>query len=226
MTLYHYTNLDSFLKIWRYQNLLFSTSHKRTNNDIFEKQKYITITGDAISVNRRHRTEFWKSIDNYKQISLTTDYKDCHGCLSPMMWGQYADNGNGVCIELNYNKLIYPKGIIWAKRIVYKQLHPQVTIDAETIKDSSLHDEFINKNRNVIFFKKHKHWRNENEFRLVSKECPYVDISKAVVAIYVNNPDSHTAYVVRKIVSNDSIVNYITAIPTDEGMKLMPIPFK
>ena len=50
MRLYHYTNLDSFLKIWRNKHLLFSTSHKRTNNDIFEKQKYITIAGDAQDV--------------------------------------------------------------------------------------------------------------------------------------------------------------------------------
>lgn len=226
MNLYHYTNLDSFLRIWGNKHLLFSISHKRTNNDIFEKQKYVTITGDDISVNRRQITSFWDNIDNYKQISLTMDYKDCCGCLSPMMWGQYADNGNGVCIELDYDKLIYPEGKIWANRIIYKQLHPQVSIDAETMKDSSLHDKFIIKNRNVIFFKKHKHWCNENEFRLVSKDCSYVDISNAVVAIYVNNFNSHTAYVVRKIVADDHIVKYLNAIPQEGNMKLFSVPFK
>ena len=154
MKLYHFTNLDSFLKIWRHQHILFSTSHKRTNNDILEKQKYITITGDAISVNRRHMDAFWESLDRYKQISLTMDYKDCRGCLSPMMWGQYADNANGVCIELDYDKLLYSGGKIWANKIVYKKQHPQVTIDAETIKDCSAHNEFIIKKRNAIFFKK------------------------------------------------------------------------
>lgn len=226
MTLYHYTNLNSFLKIWRYKHLLFSTSHKRTNNDIFEKQKYITIAGDALSVNRKHLESFWASIDNYKQISLTMDYRDCQGCLSPMMWGQYADNGNGVCIELDYDKMMHPKDTIWAHRIVYKKLHPQVTIEAETIKERSLHDEFIIKNRDVIFFKKHKHWRNENEFRLVSKDCPYVDISNAIVAIYVNNFNSHTAYVVRKVVADDHKVKYLNAIPIDGDMTLIPVSFK
>ena len=226
MTLYHYTNLDSFLKIWRYKHLQFSTSHKRTNNDIFEKQKYITIIGDALSVNEKHRNAFWTNIDKYKQISLTMDYRDCRGCLSPMMWGQYADNGNGVCIELDYDKLTHPKGKIWAKKIVYKQRHPEVKIDSETMKDSSLHDVFIVKNRNVLFFNKQKHWRNENEFRLVSKECPYVDISNDVVAIYVNNFNSHTAYVVRKMVADDYKVKYLNAIPIDGNMTLIPVSFK
>ena len=179
-----------------------------------------------LSVNNKHKKAFWTSIDYYKQISLTMDYRDCLGCLSPMMWGQYADNGNGVCIELDYDKLIHPKGTIWANRVIYKKLHPQVTIDAETIIDSSLHDKFIIKNRNVIFFKKHKHWRNENEFRLVSNDCTYVDISNAIVAIYVNNFNSHTAYVVRKIVADDHKVKYLKTIPIDGNMTLIPIPFK
>ena len=226
MKLYHFTNLDSFLKIWRHQHILFSTSHKRTNNDILEKQKYITISGDAISVNIRHMDAFWESLDRYKQISLTMDYKDCRGCLSPMMWGQYADNANGVCIELDYDKLLYSGGKIWANKIVYKKQHPQVTIDAETIKDCSTHNEFIIKKRNAIFFKKHKHWSNENEFRLVSKDCTYVDISNAVVAIYVYNQKGHTAYVVRKIVSDDRKVNYLIAIPQEGNMTLSSVPFK
>lgn len=226
MTLYHYTNLDCFLKIWENKHLLFSTSHKRTNNDIFEKQKYITIMGDPLSVNATHRKSFWKSIDKYKQISLTMDYKDCLGCLSPMMWGQYADNGDGVCIELDYDKLIYSKGVIWAKRIVYKRQHPEVTVDAETIKNAATHDNFISKNRNLIFFNKHNHWRNENEFRLVSKDCSYIDISDAVVAVYVNNSNSHTAYVVRKIVSDDHKVKYLNSIPINGNMTLIPASFK
>lgn len=226
MNLYHYTNLDSFLKIWRYKHLLFSASHKRTNNDIFEKQKYITITNDAFSVKEKQLNVFWASINNYKQISLTMDYRDCRGCLSPMMWGQYADNGNGVCIELDYDKLAYPKGKIWAKKIVYKRRHPEVKIDSDTMKDCSLHDVFIIKNRNVLFFNKQKHWHNENEFRLVSKECPYVDISNAIVAVYVNNFSSHTAYVVRKVVADDHKVKYLNAIPIDGEMTLIPTSFK
>lgn len=225
MKLYHYTSLESFLHIWRMQRLNFSAAHKKTNNDFFEKQKTFTIVGDYMSIKRNHWERFSENINKYWQVSLTRDFKDCYGCLSPMMWGQYADNGNGVCIELEYDNIRYSKELIWANRIVYKPLHPEIKIDAEIMKNSLLHDEFIIKHRDNIFFKKHKHWCNENEFRFISKECKFLDISNSVVAIHVPNQTGHTSYVVRRIVNDDSKVNYIKTIPVNGYLKLISIPY-
>ena len=184
------------------------------------------VTGDCMSITKEHWKRFSENIDRYWQISLTRDFKDCQGCLSPMMWGQYADNGNGVCIELEYDNLIFSRNIVWANKIIYKSFHPQIEIDAEIMKDSSQHDNYIIRNRNSIFFKKHKHWCNENEFRFVSKECKFLDISNSVVAVHVPNQTGHTSYVVRKIVNNDRKVNFITPIPIEGHIKLLSVPYK
>jgi hypothetical protein len=153
------------------------------------------------------------------------DYKDCAGCLSPMMWGQYADNGNGVCIELDFEKLkFFNKEIwanIWADKIKYLPNHPEVKVNANIIKDSSKHLDFIKSHKREIFFKKHKHWRNENEYRIISNTAKYLKISNAIVRVYVPSNNGHSSYVVRKIVGNDSLVNYITTIPINGYMKLM-----
>lgn len=225
MRLYHYTSLESFLHIWRTQRLNFSTSHKKTNNDFFEKKKSFTITGDGMSITRDDWKQFSENLDKYWQISLTRDFKDCLGCLSPMMWGQYADNGNGVCIELESDNLIFSNRQVWANRIVYKPFHPQTKIDAEIMKDSSQHDEFISRNRNSIFFRKHRHWCYENEFRFISKECKFLDIKDSIVAVHVPNQTGHISYVVRKMVNDDRKVSYILSIPIDGYMKLISVPY-
>ena len=208
MTLYHYTNLNSFLKIWRYKHLLFSTSHKRTNNDIFEKQKYITIAGDALSVNRKHLESFWASIDNYKQISLTMDYDSfIQGCMSPMMWGQYADKAKGVCIEFDYNKLM--------QHIEPKMLHnvvSYVSILPEPLKITQAEvmdfDSFFMKNRKDIFFTKHNSWSHENEYRIVSKK-EFLKIDDAITAIYITKCGSYECECIEKLLKDNNEIFFL-----------------
>lgn len=225
MKLYHYTSLDSFLWIWQSQRLLFSKSHKTTNNDLFEKCKWFTITGDAMSVKKEAWKKFSDNIDTFLQISLTRDYKDCEGCLSPMMWGQYADNGNGVCIELDSEKLELSNNNIWGSKIKYLPCQPEVRVDANIVNNSSMHFSFIKAHKREIFFRKHKHWRNENEFRFISNVEKHLMISDAALRVYVPSSQGHTSYVVRKVVGNDIPVSYITSIPYNGYMKLIAVSF-
>lgn len=226
MKLYHYTNLECFLRIWQKKILLFSKSHKTTNNDFFEKRKIFNITGDCLSVTRQEWDLFSDNVDKFLQISLNHDYEDLEGCLSSMMWGQYADNGNGVCIELDSDKLKIQEGTIWSNMIEYLKMHPKVDVDANIIKDPTSHVDFIVSHIDDIFFKKQRHWAFENEFRLISNTVPFLDIKDAIVSIHVPNNCGHTSFVVRKVVGDDSKVKYIIAIPTDEGMVLKSIPFR
>ena len=44
-------------------------------------------------------------------------------------------------------------------------------------------------NRKQLFFQKHRHWEMENEYRYISKDCEYLDISDAVTTVYVLGED-------------------------------------
>lgn len=53
----------------------------------------------------------------YKQISLTMDYDSyLWGCMSTQMWAYYADKSQGVCIGLDYDKLVFPSNSFHAPR--------------------------------------------------------------------------------------------------------------
>ena len=106
--LYHYTSFDSFVKIWLNQNLRFSPLS--AVNDIQEVDfKTAVINSDRLDLcNRLNKHRL-----SYKQISFTMDYDSAlKGCMSPMMWGLYADKRKGVCIELEYDKIKFPTGTL------------------------------------------------------------------------------------------------------------------
>ena len=137
MKLYHYTSLDSFSKIWINHSLLFSES-KRTN-DVFESIKILEIgecrlpyNGEetGLDVQGHFNKMFWNEVGKYKQISLLHDYKDgIKGYASPMMWGLYAQKGKGVCIEIDSEKILFPKdGCIHNKEVKYTTEVPIINL--------------------------------------------------------------------------------------------------
>jgi len=98
--LYHYTTLESFLKIWVTKTLLFSNASNM--NDILESHKSLWIKAMSKDIFQRYS----EIVYSYKQISLTMDYDSyLMGCMSRMMWGHYGQKGDGVCIELDKSKL-------------------------------------------------------------------------------------------------------------------------
>lgn len=221
MKLYHYTSLNNFLHIWRTKQLLFSSAHKVTNNDIYEKRKKIQITGDALSCNRENVKAFFDSLSDYHQISLNSDYDDgTLGCLSPMMWGQYADNANGVCLELDSKALVLAPLCLWFNKVSYVKEVPLVDIDAKLLMNSELHDSFIVNHINDLFFTKHCHWAMENEYRIISKKIPFLDISNSLVKIHVPTPKGHTTYVVREMVGDRCPISCIITTTNNNGLCL------
>ena len=167
--LYHYTSFESFVKIWLSQKLKFSKISLM--NDIQEKS--IRCATNDIS-NAASLIAYQQIRQDYKQISLTMDYDSFFkGCMSPMMWGHYANKGNGVCIEFNLSKLPLPPttsyGPIRYKKILshYTNLPPQICNGQDI-------DEYIRKNSIKLLFTKQKEWMAENEFRN-STECLLVE---------------------------------------------------
>lgn len=199
--LYHYTSFDSFVRIWCTKSLKFG--EVMGVNDIQEKDRPVTITnmqqlplGHALN-NMRNKT--------YKQLSFTMDF-DIYlkGCMSPMMWGYYGGKCSGVCIELNFDKLKFPKDAIKGpvRYVKYLKRNLEIPPDLETGKDIKI---FIKKNAKELFLTKQKSWSNENEYRVVCPDQDKLDISNAISAVYLTSCDSLECMMVEKLLENTGI---------------------
>lgn len=200
--LYHYTSYKSFTMIWLSQTLKFGTVTDM--NDIFEHN----FASQCHSLNDiKYLNSYHEEKKKYKQISLTMDYDTyTQGCMSPMMWGQYADKGNGVCIEFDYNKLmdnIKPSMMHNAIDYVYTLPEPPI-ITQEVTTDF---DSFFKEKQKELFFTKHKSWSNENEYRIVSKE-DFLIIEGAITAIYVSKYNSTESSCIEMLLKKCNDVSY------------------
>ena len=178
--LYHYTSFDSFVKIWLSKSLKFSPVSNV--NDIQEKVIEASIINPEQFALAKNYIAIRKS---FKQVSFTMDYDSyLKGCMSPMMWGLYADKTKGVCIELDYDKIHFSantlKDIVLYKPILkrYHGLDPQIKTEKDLRK-------FVLKQKKELFFTKHKCWAGENEFRVLNNKEEYLSIEGAINSIYI-----------------------------------------
>ena len=196
--LYHYTSFDSFVKIWLSKSLRFSSVS--SVNDIQEKVIKASIVNNYPE--RIRLAESFIAIrKSYKQVSFTMDYDSyLKGCMSPMMWGLYADKTKGVCIELDYNRIHFPlnslKGMVKYKAIL--NMFNGISPDVKTENDLN---RFILKHQKELFFIKNKCWSGENEYRVLSKDDDYLNIENAISAVYLATENSPELNFVRKIVN-------------------------
>lgn len=231
MKLYHYTTFANFCSIWIQQKLKFSGW---TNcNDVFEREKIYELSQQSLVFNgkkyptevfRQFKDKVFEEVERYQQISFSLDYKEVKGCVSPMMWGHYARDfqRSGVCLELDSSKIKYPKDYkIFKKKVSYKKvLKPThiVGVDAEKNDAAQI---FVIKNRNNLFFNKHWHWKYENEYRLVSKECKELDISNAITSVYVLGEDDITLQSVKRIIVDTEKITFLN-VGGLKSLKLNP----
>ncbi len=195
--LYHFTSFDSFVKIWLSQELLFTDVRKV--NDLIEQ----TIQWNIINP---QQIPLLPAIDEgrcmYKQISLTMDYgNNFKGCMSSLMWGHYADKTNGVCIELDFDKLQLTNDCLHAP-IVYVN-NVSTTIDVPpNLRTRNDVDQWLITNQSRLFFTKQNSWKGENEYRIVSNSKRALSIADAISAIYVAKAGSDTCKFVLSLVKN------------------------
>ena len=220
MKLYHYTTIDSFTKIWLSQRLLFS--EYKNANDLFERSK-VLVGSDIYKVPNCHYNgndygvilseafDFFRSVlKEYRQISFCKDTEDgCEGCLLPMMWGQYANNEKGVCMEFEKDKLPIIKGKMMLHEVIYSDSIPAICFNGEVLLSKKNIIQFIENNHISYFFTKHKNWEQENEFRIVSRSFEYLSITDAVNAIYVLEPDSLETKLVKTLVGGKIPIRYL-----------------
>lgn len=213
--LYHYTSFDSFVKIWFSQTLKFSPLPNV--NDIQEAESSFS----PYNINWLPVLAAYKDVRmSYKQISFTMDYDSYFkGCMSPMMWGLYADKRKGVCIELDFEKLQLTENCI-AHPIMYKKiLRKNQKIDPNVQTKKQVRD-YIKKNKLDIFFTKHKCWEGENEYRIVSDKDDFLNIQDAISAVYLTSCCSTECLLVEKMVNGAVPVKYLKYFATIDNMAL------
>ncbi len=196
MKLYHYTSFDSFVRIWFTKTLLFSPPG--SVNDILERTR-------GVKTNFIWRYEelkpFSDLLESYKQISLTRDYTDkVKGFMSPMMWGQYGNKGQGVCIELERDRIECPEGV-WEGPITYTDELQYIRLPENASSEEDM-AKYVRENIEDILFKKHTSWEKENEYRYISRSQEKLRIKNAISAIYVQNGQSVDSSILHEIVNN------------------------
>ena len=181
-TLYHFTSYETFKKIWRSKSLKFG--EMTGVNDILESDYSITPGNPQQLPLAFAFDEIRKS---YKQISLTMD-KDSYlkGSMSTLMWGLYGDKREGICIEIDFNRIKFSKSMI--KGIMHYQKYIPGNIELDTtLRSSNDIRKFIIKHKKEFMFTKTQDWAGEREYRIVSNVDEYLDISDAISAVVVTD---------------------------------------
>lgn len=215
--LYHYTSFDTFVKIWLTKQLKFG---EITNvNDIQEAG-----TPTRASFHNASLMLAYKDIRlSYKQISFTMDYDTyIKGCMSPMMWGHYGDKRNGVCIELDFDRITFPKTCL-KKPVRYISLLNGCFVINEKTKSINDLKKSLLKNANAVFFTKQLGWKGENEFRVVSNVDDFLDISDAIIAIYLTKHNSLECKLTEELVKGKVPVSYLYYASVGANNKAIPI---
>lgn len=214
--LYHYTSFDSFIRIWLSGKLKFASVNNV--NDLLEA--YF-----SVSTRNWQQTDLLKKYNeirnSYKQVSFTTDYSThIKGCMSPMMWGIYADKRRGVCIEFDYDKILFPpkalKGVVRYKRSVNRSIELDPSLTLKDLKP------FIIRHKNEIMFTKHISWAGENEYRILDDESDYLDIKDTITAVYLTSCYSQECLLVEKLVGDKVPVIYFGFKRAEDGNTAIP----
>lgn len=220
MKLYHYTTFANFCSIWIQQKLRFS---EWTNcNDVYERDKVYNLTQQSrehngikfsLEVFRQFKKNVFEEVERYKQVSFCLDYKDMKGYASPMMWGHYARDyqRSGVCIEFDSLKIKSspPNAKIYKGKVSYKINLTATDIGGVNQEKADAAQTFVVKNRKQLFFQKHPHWKPENEYRYLSKNCDCLDVTDAITSVYVLNGDEVTLESVKRIIMDTHKVSFL-----------------
>lgn len=247
MKLYHYTSLEKFFSIWESMELWLSSAHVPSNNDLFERVKSVSIdtsnldfAEDALMGNGRIKiNKYLNTLNSYRQASFAKDYISketgdfiTYGCLSPMMWGQYADCGKGICLEFDSEHLIFndDTAIIHADEVIYDENVSSFIIDEEKMNAISDPISFIEQHIKELYYHKHIHWYYENEYRVVSRvnskdNILSILIEDSLTHIYVPRYQGESSDFVKTHVGNKFPISFLTTEEENGVKKLCTRPF-
>lgn len=211
--IYHTTSLNSFMLIWAKKRLKFAPLIGV--NDMKEPTLAISHENPQLLPMLYAMQDVRKA---YKQISFTMDFDSAiKGYASPLIWGVYGDKNNGVCIELDYNKLHLPANC-FCDVVEYKDITKhQIKIPKDIVSVNSLKS-FIRAHRKKLFFVKDKCWEHENEYRIISDADEYLDIADAITSVYVADLNGLAFEIVDELLKGTNIKFGYVYVDRDSGI--------
>ena len=188
--LYHYTTIDSLLKILESMTLRMSSPARLNDlNELGVMEKMDDYSFDSIKVETyiKEHCRVLSFSRNYMIPELSESYV-FNGANHPRMWAQYAKDNTGACLILDESELL-------SKNAEFIKSH-------SCVMDDVVYDYFPVRNSDVrystpsdycktrckdFFFIKHKEWEHEGERRLVAFDTEgdevYVSISECIASI-------------------------------------------
>lgn len=180
--LYHYTSFDKSLKILASNKLRFGKLNNM--NDIHESYRHLMYD---FCINE---DDIRDELKLYRQLSLVRDKEPRRGFDIPAMWAHYADNGCGVCLVFDKEKLLSSLHVdIQHDNVAYDFNHDGSICVLGKSKDCIL-DTFM-KEQKKLFFTKTSDWSYEQEYRLLvrthdSSSKYFLDYKDSLIAIILN----------------------------------------
>lgn len=154
---------------------------------------------------------------SFRQISFTLDDDQMEGFRNPIMWGQYANKGKGVCIEFDFNKLFLnykDKSDVFDGFVCYKDKLPKLPPINGIITRNDIR-RYILRNKELIMFTKFTVWNAENEYRIVSDNICEIEINNTISAVYLTSCLSDECIFVEKLLENSNVPVLTLCITTD-----------
>lgn len=210
--LYHYTSFESFVKIWLSQKILLGSIENV--NDFMEYKHTVEVNNPCCLP----LTEAFNDVRmSFRQLSFTLDDDQMEGFKNPMMWGQYANKGRGVCMEFDFNKLYLnykDKSEVFDGFVCYKDKLPKLP-PINGLKTRNDIRRYILCNKEPIMFTKFTVWNAENEYRIVSDNICEIEINNTISAVYLTSCLSDECIFVEKLLENSNVPVLTLCITTD-----------
>jgi len=214
--IFHYTKLEIGLECILKSKQLRFTKYKDSKEPHESNKRNFALQSSIIN----NWNEFWEKRDSFeKEINVIIQQKLRMTCfcrnlknypsyLHSRMWSQYADNHRGICLAFSKKALQKAvrkqfKSDFKKNGIVKYYPHKDIRFDkmykyqASTINysDSDCDNDIIKKhleiNYKYLFFKKHRDYRDEAEYRFIvldmDNKFKYLDISDCLVGIILGH---------------------------------------
>lgn len=210
--LYHYTSFESFVKIWLSKKILLGSIENV--NDFMEYKHTVEVNNPCCLP----LTEAFNDVRmSFRQLSFTLDDDQMEGFKNPMMWGQYANKGRGVCMEFDFNKLYLnykDKSEVFDGFVCYKDKLPKLPPINGIITRNDIR-RYILRNKEPIMFTKFTVWDAENEYRIVSDNISEIEIDNTISAVYLTSCLSDECVFVEKLLENTNVPVWTLCVTTD-----------
>ena len=191
---------DNIYALYKYRNIDINTLNLITEEKVkISNFNYFNDPADPIiKLQIKELPEIKDMINKIKICSLSSEYDNF------LMWSHYSNEHKGICIAYDiskikeYNKTILKK-VIYTKKIqIYKPYN-------HIFENPTLNEE---KNFISLFYLKHKNWKYEKEYRIITYE-DYDFINLPIKAIYFGmNADINHINLVKNFIKDKNIELY------------------